>query len=113
LHLHASHRNNELEEIRRRDHHELAEMIKKVLSNKQLLKMELAGGTPEAAQDVVQAIEQARLCHLMFHLIHPHNNALQGLATADVEEAQEQQLREDVGELRRWVERLPPMDDRL
>jgi hypothetical protein len=35
-------------------------MIKKVLSNKQLLKMELAGSTPEAAQHVVQAIEQAR-----------------------------------------------------
>ncbi|KAH9977150.1 kinase-like domain-containing protein [Lactifluus volemus] len=92
LHLHASHRNNELEDIRRRDHHELVEMIKKVLSNKQLLKMELAGGTPEAAQDVVQAIEQE-------------------LATADVEEAEEQQLREDIGELRRWVERLPPLDD--
>jgi hypothetical protein len=31
---------------------------------------------------------------------------------ADVGETEERQLQEDFGELRRWVERLPPMVDR-
>ena len=32
---------------------------------------------------------------------------------ADVGETQERQLHEDFGELRTWIERLPPMVDRL
>jgi len=60
LHLNASSRSQELEEIRRHDHNELIEMITKVLQNKNHLKIALAGGTPEDAHSVVQAIEQAR-----------------------------------------------------
>lgn len=36
------------------------EMITRVLQDKSLLKIELAGGTPEEANGVVKAIEQAR-----------------------------------------------------
>jgi hypothetical protein len=60
LHLNASSRSQELEEIRRRDHNELIEMITRVLQNKNHLKIALASGTPEDARSVVQAIEQAR-----------------------------------------------------
>ena len=60
LHLYASNRGQELEEIRRHDHNELIEMITKVLHDKNLLKVALANGPPEDAQSVVQAIEQAR-----------------------------------------------------
>jgi hypothetical protein len=59
-HLNASSRGQQLEEIRRRDHHELIEMITKVLQNKNSLKIALARGTPEDARSVVEAIEQAR-----------------------------------------------------
>jgi RNA-binding protein YhbY len=60
LHLYASNRGQELEEIRRRDHNELVEMITKVLHDKNLLKVALASGSPEDAHSVMQAIEQAR-----------------------------------------------------
>jgi hypothetical protein len=60
LHLNASSRGQELEEIRRRDHNELIEMITRVLQNKNHLKIALASSTPEDARSVVQAIEQAR-----------------------------------------------------
>ena len=60
LHLNQSGRAQELEEIRRRDHHELIEMITKVLQNNNFLKIALASGTPEDARSVVHAIEQAR-----------------------------------------------------
>ncbi|KAI0255389.1 hypothetical protein BJV78DRAFT_1279551 [Lactifluus subvellereus] len=86
LHLYASARSKELEEIRKRDHDELMEMITRVLHDKSLLKIVLAGETPEDAKGVE-------------------------LKEADVGETQERQLQEDFGELRRWVERLPPMDD--
>lgn len=59
-HLDASSRDQQLEEIRRRDHHELIEMITKVFQNKNSLKIALARGTPEDARSVVEAIEQAR-----------------------------------------------------
>jgi hypothetical protein len=36
-------------------------MLSKSLHDTRLLKIELAGSTPEEAQGVVQAIEQARL----------------------------------------------------
>ena len=60
MHLYASSRSKELEEIRKHDHDELMEMITRVLQDKSLLKIELAGGTPEEANGVVKAIEQAR-----------------------------------------------------
>lgn len=60
LHLGASSRSQELEEIRRHDHNELIEMITRVLQNKNHLKIALASSTPEDARSVVQAIEQAR-----------------------------------------------------
>jgi hypothetical protein len=37
---------------------------------------------------------------------------MQELEATDVGETEERQLREDFGELRRWVETLPPMVDR-
>ena len=37
---------------------------------------------------------------------------IQELREADVGDTQEKQLQEDFGELRRWVEGLPPMVDR-
>ncbi|KAF8496698.1 ras guanine nucleotide exchange factor domain-containing protein [Russula emetica] len=86
LHLNASSRGRELEEIRRRDHEELVEMMTKILHDKSLLKMTLATSTREDAHNVE-------------------------LREADVGETQERQLQEDFGELRRWVERLPPMVD--
>ncbi|KAI0003232.1 hypothetical protein BJV74DRAFT_881694 [Russula compacta] len=94
LHLNANTRGRELEDIRKRDHDELIEMMTRMLQDKSLLRIELATGTPEDAHKVVQAIEQAR-----------------ELKGADVGETQERQLQEDFGELRKWVERLPPMDD--
>ena len=63
MHLNASSRSRELEEIRRRDHEELVEMITKSLHDKNLLKMTLATSTQEDAHNVVEAIEQARLYH--------------------------------------------------
>jgi len=57
--LEASSRSRELEEIRRRDHEELVEMIMKVLHDKNLLKIILATSTREDANSVVEAIEQA------------------------------------------------------
>ena len=60
MHLYATNRSQELEEIRRRDHDELIEMITRVLHDKNLLKVALASGTAEDARSVVQAIEQAR-----------------------------------------------------
>ncbi|KAI0282529.1 hypothetical protein BGY98DRAFT_88392 [Russula aff. rugulosa BPL654] len=92
LHLNASSQSRELEEIRRRDHEELVEMITKILHDKNLLKMTLATSTQEDAHNVVEAIEQE-------------------LREADVGETQERQLQEDFGELRKWVEGLPPMVD--
>jgi hypothetical protein len=61
--LEASSRSRELEEIRRRDHEELVEMMTKILHDKNLLKVALATGTQEDAHNVVEAIEQARLYH--------------------------------------------------
>jgi RNA-binding protein YhbY len=58
--LDASIRNRELEEIRKRDHDELIEMMTRALHDNSLLKIALAGSTPEDAHDVVQVIEQAR-----------------------------------------------------
>jgi RNA-binding protein YhbY len=55
----ASSRSRELEEIRKRDHEELVEMMTKVLHDKNLLKITLATGTREDASNVVEAIEQA------------------------------------------------------
>jgi RNA-binding protein YhbY len=55
----ASSRSRELEEIRKRDHEELVEMMTKVLHDKNLLKITLATGTREDANNVVEAIEQA------------------------------------------------------
>jgi hypothetical protein len=60
-HLSAINQAKELEEIRRRDHDELVEMMTELLRDKTLLKLELASSTLEDAQDVVQAMEQARL----------------------------------------------------
>ncbi|KAH9989792.1 hypothetical protein BJV77DRAFT_1015930 [Russula vinacea] len=92
LHLDASSRSRELEEIRRRDHDELVEMMTRALQDNNLLKMELATSTLEDAHGAVEAIEQE-------------------LREADVGDTQEKQLQEDFGELRRWVEGLPPMVD--
>jgi serine/threonine protein kinase len=90
--LDASSRSRELEEIRKHDHDELVEMMTRALQEQNLLKIALATSTPEDAHDIVEAIEQE-------------------LREADVGETQERQLHEDFGELRRWVERLPPMVD--
>jgi len=60
LHLEASSRSRELEEIRRRDHEELVEMMTKMLHDKNLLKITLATSTQEDAHNVVEVIEQAR-----------------------------------------------------
>ncbi|KAI0303379.1 hypothetical protein B0F90DRAFT_1816200 [Multifurca ochricompacta] len=86
LQLYASNRNKELEEIRKRDHDELIEMITRVLHDKNLLKITLATSTREDAHSV-------------------------GLKEADFGETQEMELQEDFGELRGWVEGLPPMVD--
>ncbi|KAI0287928.1 ras guanine nucleotide exchange factor domain-containing protein [Russula brevipes] len=85
LHLNASSRTRELEEIRRRDHGEIVEMMTRALHDQNLLKVALAHSTPEDAH--------------------------QELNQVDVGETQERQLQEDIGELRNWVERLPPMVD--
>ncbi|KAI9457793.1 hypothetical protein BJY52DRAFT_1223704 [Lactarius psammicola] len=103
LHLYATNRSQELEEIRRRDHDELIEMITRVLHDKNLLKVALAVGPPEDAHSVVQAIEQAHFSY---------RRVLQELREADFGETQERELQEDFSELRRWVEKLPPMVDR-
>jgi hypothetical protein len=59
--LDASSRSRELEEIRKRDHDELVEMLTRALhGDKSLLKILLATSTPEDAHDIVEAIEQAR-----------------------------------------------------
>jgi ACT domain-containing protein len=58
--LNASSRSRELEEIHRRDHEELVEMMTKILHDKNLLKMTLAESTREDARNVVEAIELAR-----------------------------------------------------
>jgi hypothetical protein len=58
--LDASSRSRELEEIRRRDHDELVEMMTRALQDNNLLKMELATSTLEDAHGAVEAIEQAR-----------------------------------------------------
>ncbi|KAH9967849.1 hypothetical protein BC827DRAFT_1168576 [Russula dissimulans] len=92
LHLEASTRSRELEEIRKRDHDEIVEIMTRALHEQSLLKMELATSTPEVAHNIVEVIEQ-------------------GLREADVGETQERQLQEDFGELQRWVEGLPPMVD--
>jgi hypothetical protein len=63
LHLNASSRSRELEEIRKRDHEELVEIMTKSLHDKNLLKMTLATSTREDAHNVVEAIEQARSYH--------------------------------------------------
>jgi chemotaxis regulatin CheY-phosphate phosphatase CheZ len=60
LHLNASSRSRELEELRKRDHDELVEMLTRALHDKSLLKILLATSTPEDAHDIVDAIEQAR-----------------------------------------------------
>ena len=56
----ASSRSRELEEIRKRDHDELREMITRALQDKSLLKRELTTYTPEDAHNVVEAMKQAR-----------------------------------------------------
>ena len=61
--MNASNRSRELEEIRRRDHEELVEMMTKILHDKNLLKITLATSTREDAHNVVEAIEQARSYH--------------------------------------------------
>jgi hypothetical protein len=61
--LNASSRSRELEEIRRRDHEELIEMMTKNLHDNNLLKVTLAKSTQEDAHNVVEAIEQARSYH--------------------------------------------------
>ncbi|KAH9057640.1 hypothetical protein EDB87DRAFT_1746990 [Lactarius vividus] len=86
LHLYASTRSNELEEIRRRDHDELIEMITRFLHDKNLLKVTLASAPPEDAHSVE-------------------------LKEADFGETQERELQENFSELSRWVEGLPPMVD--
>jgi RNA-binding protein YhbY len=58
--LDASIRSRELEEIRKRDHDELIEMMTRALHDKSLLKIALAASTPEDAHNVVEIIEQAR-----------------------------------------------------
>jgi hypothetical protein len=60
LHLNASSRSRELEEIRRRDHEEIVEMMTRALHDQNLLKMALAHSTPEDAHQVMEAMEQAR-----------------------------------------------------
>ncbi|KAI9433953.1 ras guanine nucleotide exchange factor domain-containing protein [Lactarius indigo] len=92
LHLYASTRSKELEEIRRRDHDELIEMITRFLHDKNLSKATLAHAPPEDAHSFVQAIEQE-------------------LREADFGETQERELQENFFELSRWVEGLPPMAD--
>ncbi|KAI9508854.1 ras guanine nucleotide exchange factor domain-containing protein [Russula earlei] len=86
LHLNANTRGRELEEIRKRDHDELVEIMTKALRDSNLLKMELATSTPEVALNF-------------------------GLKEADVGEMQGRQLQEDLGELQSWVEGLPAMVD--
>jgi hypothetical protein len=61
--LNASSRSKELEDIRRRDHEELVEMMTKNLHDNNLLRMTLATSTREDAHNVVEAIEQARSYH--------------------------------------------------
>lgn len=56
----ANNRSRELEEIRKRDHDELIEMVTRALHDKSLLKIALAASTPEDAHNVVEVIEQAR-----------------------------------------------------
>ena len=70
MHLEASSRSRELEEIRRRDHEELVEMITKILHDKNFLKMTLATSTQEDAHNVVEAIEQVRSCHRTYLQSH-------------------------------------------
>ena len=70
MHLEASSRSRELEEIRRRDHEELVEMMTKILHDNNLLKITLATSTREDAHNVVEAIEQARSYHHVYLLSH-------------------------------------------
>ena len=56
----ANHRSRELEEIRKRDHDELIEMVTRALHDKSLLKIALAASTPEDAHNVVEVIGQVR-----------------------------------------------------
>jgi RNA-binding protein YhbY len=58
--LDANHRSRELEEIRKRDHDELIQMVTRALHDKSLLKIALAASTPEDAHNVVEVIGQAR-----------------------------------------------------
>jgi hypothetical protein len=58
--LDANHRSRELEEIRKRDHDELIQMVTRALHDKSLLKIALAASTPEDAHNVVEVIRQAR-----------------------------------------------------
>ncbi|KAI0262880.1 hypothetical protein BC834DRAFT_939214, partial [Gloeopeniophorella convolvens] len=92
LHLYANHRSNELEEIRKRDHDELIDMITRVLQDQSLFKFALASATPEDAQSVVRTIEQE-------------------LKVAELGGEQGQDLQEEISELRTWVDKLPPMVD--
>ena len=56
----ANIRNRELEEIRKRDHDELIELMTRALHDTSLLKIALAVSTPEDAHNVVEVIAQAR-----------------------------------------------------
>jgi hypothetical protein len=60
LHLNASSRSRELEDIRRRDHEEIVEMMTRALHDQNFLKMALAHSTPEDAHKVMEVMEQAR-----------------------------------------------------
>jgi hypothetical protein len=60
FYLNASSQSREVEEIRRHDHEELAEMVTKILHDKNLLKITLATSMREDAHSVVEAIEQVR-----------------------------------------------------
>ncbi len=86
-------------------------MITRVLQDKRLLKIALASGPPEDAHSVMQAIEQAR-ARISLPSAYISYNILQELKEADFGETQERELQEDFSELRRWVEKLPPMVDR-
>ena len=68
--MNASSRSRELEEIRKRDHEELVEMMTKILHDNNLLKVTLATSTQEDAHNVVEAIEQARSYHHAYLTSH-------------------------------------------
>jgi len=58
--LEANTRSRELEEIRKRDHDELVEIMTRALHEQNPLKMVLATSTPEVAHSIVEVIEQVR-----------------------------------------------------